>query len=377
MSLGVILGATLGTIVGSTILLGVVIFLLLWLLPYDSALVPPVEYDPTPTPALDDSLWETPEYRRTTLFFRAATGERLGAWLYEPKKNTGVPPPVVIMAHGIGLQKDMGLHSYAHTFATRGLACLVFDYRTFGNSEGLPRNWASPKRYIQDWLSAIDFAQTGIEGRVDPARIALWGTSYSGGHVIVAAARRSKAVRAVSSQVPHLNGWDAGMEVLKRRGVATMARMGWAWAQDAVKTSLGGTPGYIISASTRPEDFALMEAEKFVIDGWHGLKPKAVVGGWKNRMRVNIIMETEFYFPDRWAKSVQCPMLLAAGREDVLCPYRSAVRMAKSNPLIELLPLECGHYEPYGPNDIHDKLKAKQADFLLKNLQHDCATAVA
>ncbi len=107
MSVEVILGATLGTIVGSSVLLGLVIFLLLWLLPYDRALVPPVEYDPTPTPALDDSLWETPEYRRTTLFFRATTGERLGAWLYEPKKNTGVPPPVVIMAHGIGLQKDM------------------------------------------------------------------------------------------------------------------------------------------------------------------------------------------------------------------------------------------------------------------------------
>lgn len=70
------------------------------------------------------------------------------------------------------------------------------------------------------------------------------------------------------------------MEVLKKRGVGTMARMGWAWAQDAVKTSLGGKPGYILAASTRPEDFALMEAEKFVIDGWHALEPKAVVVGF-------------------------------------------------------------------------------------------------
>lgn len=43
--------------------------------------------------------------------------------------------------------------------------------------------------------------QTGIEGRVDPSRIALWGTSYSGGHVIVAAAKKGKAIRAVTSQV--------------------------------------------------------------------------------------------------------------------------------------------------------------------------------
>lgn len=67
------------------------------------------------------------------------------------------------------------------------------------------------------------------------------------------------------------------MEVLKKRGVATMARMGWAWAQDAVKTSLGGQPAYIVSASTRPQDFALMQADKFVIDGWHSLAPEKLV----------------------------------------------------------------------------------------------------
>lgn len=100
-------------------------------------------------------------------------------------------------------------------------------------------------------------------------------------------------------------------------------------------------------------------------------------GGWKNRMRANIIMETEFYFPDWYASAVKCPVLLAAGRDDVLCPYRSAVRMAKKNPLIELLTLECGHYEPYGPNKFHDDLKAKQADFLAKHLQQECPSAVA
>jgi hypothetical protein len=107
MSVAVTIGAAVGSIIGSSLLLGGVIYLLLLLLPYDKAMVAPVEYDPTPTPALDDALWDNPAYRRTTLFFRAVTGERLGAWLYEPKRNTGVPPPVVIMAHGIGLQKDM------------------------------------------------------------------------------------------------------------------------------------------------------------------------------------------------------------------------------------------------------------------------------
>jgi hypothetical protein len=67
------------------------------------------------------------------------------------------------------------------------------------------------------------------------------------------------------------------MEVLKKRGVGAMARLGWAWAQDFVKTSLGGAPGYINSASTDAKDLALMEADKFVVDGWHGLRPDNIM----------------------------------------------------------------------------------------------------
>jgi cephalosporin-C deacetylase-like acetyl esterase len=38
-------------------------------------------------------------------------------------------------------------------------------------------------------------------------RIALWGTSFAGGHTVVAAAQLDKgAIKAVISQVPHMNG---------------------------------------------------------------------------------------------------------------------------------------------------------------------------
>lgn len=50
------------------------------------------------------------------------------------------PPPVVVMGHGLGSQKDMGLHPYAEQFAAAGLAVLVFDYRGFGGSDGWPRH---------------------------------------------------------------------------------------------------------------------------------------------------------------------------------------------------------------------------------------------
>lgn len=39
---------------------------------------------------------------------------------------------------------------YAESFAARGIATLVFDYRTFGGSDGMPRNLVDPFRCVRD-----------------------------------------------------------------------------------------------------------------------------------------------------------------------------------------------------------------------------------
>ena len=66
-------------------------------------------------------------------------------------------PPIIVGAHGIAGQKDMGLEPFAEFFATKGMAVLLFDYRNFGGSEGEPRNWVSPNRHLQDWAAALDY----------------------------------------------------------------------------------------------------------------------------------------------------------------------------------------------------------------------------
>lgn len=67
--------------------------------------------------------------------------------------------PVVIMGHGIGGQKDMALHGFANRFASAGIAAVIFDYRTFGGSDGEPRHWVSPTRHLEDWDAAIKHVQ--------------------------------------------------------------------------------------------------------------------------------------------------------------------------------------------------------------------------
>lgn len=67
------------------------------------------------------------------------------------------------MAHGIGAQKEMGLHEFAATFAENGLAVFVIDYRCFGGSSGEPRNHASPKRHVADIVASVEYVKVRKE----------------------------------------------------------------------------------------------------------------------------------------------------------------------------------------------------------------------
>ena len=46
---------------------------------------------------------------------------------------------MIVMAHGLGGTRRMRLTAFAERFVAEGYACLVFDYRYFGDSEGQPR----------------------------------------------------------------------------------------------------------------------------------------------------------------------------------------------------------------------------------------------
>jgi pimeloyl-ACP methyl ester carboxylesterase len=108
------------------------------------------------------------EFDRHDISFSSA-GQPCRGWLYLPA--AAGPHPVIVMAHGFGAVKEMGLDRFAERFAQAGYACLVFDYRHFGSSAGEPRQLLHIERKLQDWASAITFAR-GFDGN----RVGLWGT---------------------------------------------------------------------------------------------------------------------------------------------------------------------------------------------------------
>ena len=139
-------------------------------------------------------------------------GVRCAADLYLPE-GAGSPVPCVVMGHGGSGTKRLGLPAYASKFADGGIAALVLDYRGFGASEGEPRQVIDVDGQRDDYRAALRHVR-GLRD-VDARRVALWGTSLSGGHVLAVAAT-DPGVAAVVSQVPVIDGMHRGRTLRQR-----------------------------------------------------------------------------------------------------------------------------------------------------------------
>src|SRR6201996_470243 len=163
--------------------------------------------------------------------------DRISAWLYRPAGDgSEVKAPLLVMAHGLGAVRTMRLDAYAERFCAAGYACLVFDYRNFGDSAGAPRQLLDVRMQLQDWMVAVAYART-LPG-VDANRIGLWGTSFSGDHVIATAARLP-GIAAVVAQCPFTDS----VASLGAVDLLISARLTALAARDLITARFGGGPG--------------------------------------------------------------------------------------------------------------------------------------
>ncbi len=130
-------------------------------------------------------------------------GDTCRGWLVTPDKGKG-PFPTVVMAGGWCYVKEIVMPNYADFFVKEGFAALVFDYRNFGASDGKVRQHLDPWWQIEDYRNAISYAETLPE--VDKDRIAAWGISYSGGHVLIVGALDPR-VKCIVSTIPVVDGY--------------------------------------------------------------------------------------------------------------------------------------------------------------------------
>ncbi|KAF2479889.1 Alpha/Beta hydrolase protein [Neohortaea acidophila] len=154
--------------------------------------------------------------------FQTIDGVTLRGWLFTPNATTR-GAPCLVMAHGWTALKEMDLDAFAAYFVQAlPITCLVYDNRGFGTSDtlaGAPRHEIVPSQQQSDYSDAITYAQSLPE--VDPEKIAIWGSSYSGGHVLYVGAV-DRRVKAVLCQVPLTDGWSNFHRLIRPDFVASM-----------------------------------------------------------------------------------------------------------------------------------------------------------
>lgn len=278
-------------------------------------------------------------------------GEQLAAYLYRPSA-TG-PVPCVVMAHGFSGTRDDALPGYAEAFRDAGYAVLLFDYRHFGASTGQPRQLLDIARQQDDYRAAVDWARHA-DG-VDPDRIVLWGSSFSGGHVIVVAAGDPR-IAAVISQAPYTDS----VPVIRRMPKGNLVRAVAAAVRDQAGAVRGRTP-VLIPAAGPPGTFAAM-TEPDALSGFTAMVPPESL--WRNEIAARVMLRLPLFRPVRLAGRLSMPVLFCVCDTDTTTPPQSTVAAAGRAPRGELRRYPYGHFAIYAD----PKVKADQVAFLRRVL---------
>lgn len=271
-----------------------------------------------------------------------SAGERCAAW-HLPANSDELPDaagrPCVVMAHGFGGTRDTALLPYAEGFAAAGLDVLLFDYRGFGASSGMPRQRVSYRGQRADYHAAVAAARA-LEG-VDPDRIVLWGTSYSGGHVIAVAAADAR-IAAVLSLTPASDGLAVLLEMLRHDGPGRVARLVGAGLRDLVHAATGRPPVLVPTVGPAGSDA--------VIANDAGAEAYPAIAGptWRNAVCARSALGVGLNRPITRAGQIRCPVLIQIAEHDTVVPPAAAETTARrGGPGTEVRRYAADHFDVY------------------------------
>ena len=278
---------------------------------------------------------------REDVEFRAEDGVLLRGWHYAPDGVEG-PAPLVVMAHGFSAVKEHLLDDYAEHFSAGGLGVLVYDNRNLGASEGTPRGEIDPWQQIRDYRTAITWAST--QPWTDPERIGIWGSSYSGGHVLVVGAL-DRRVRCVVSQVPLVSGLANARRLIRADAFAGLRA---AFDADRAARYAGQSPGMIqVAYEKDPAEMAALPTEDTHDFFFGPIQDRAPA--WRNEVTLRSVEMFVEYEPGAYIADISpTPLMIVVAAKDHLTvadltlEYYERAREPK-----KLLVLPVPHFDAY------------------------------
>jgi len=298
----------------------------------------------------------SPDAQITREEVRFQSGEtECAAVLLRPDAADDVP--CVVLGHGFGAVKEGGLIRSGERFAEAGYASLAFDYRYFGESGGEPRQLLDISKQLDDWQAAVAFAR-GQAG-IDPDRIAIWGSSFGGGHVWDVAASDPRIAAAIS-QVPYIDG----VKTLLGLGPVHSLRLTVAALADFASGLIGRGPRRIAIVG-RPGSTAAMTTPD-ALPGYSSIYDPEFE--WRNEFVSRVALKMPLYRPGRRAPSLGCPILVQVASDDAITPPGPAIEAAGNAPKGELITYAgLGHFDIYRGEPFEQAL-SDQLDFLGRHL---------
>ena len=294
---------------------------------------------------------------RTDITFHSGDDWCAG-WLYRPEGFEG-PRPLMVMAHGFSGTKELRLPAYAERFCAAGIGVLLFDYRHFGSSGGKPRQLLDISRQHADFRRALAYARD--LDWVDPERVGLFGSSFSGGHVLAVGAA-DRRVAAIVSQCPFTDG----LATLPALGRKTIMQVTVAGLRDQVTALRRGAP-YYIPAAAPPGSLGVMTTDDS-LSGMTRIAEQSVDAHWDNRVAARITLRIGMYRPGLKAAKLPCPALFCITDQDSVAPAERTAKLAARGPRNEIKRYPIGHFDIY-LGEHWERAVADQTEFLVRTLK--------
>ncbi len=289
---------------------------------------------------------------REDISFQSA-GLTLRGWLYRPD---GAPAasPVIVMSHGFSAVKEQGLPAFAERFRAAGFVVLLFDYRHLGTSDGDDRGRIIPQEQHDDLRAALSYA-SGLDG-VDSERIGVWGSSYSGGHVLFVGALDPR-IKCIVAQVPAIS---ISRSLIAMAGAEGFKAYLGLFAADHAARQSGNPGGRIPIVAPQGEPAVLSTADSYA---WFMANGAGDAKNWVNHTSIESVARMAEYMPAAFIDlAAPKPLLIIAGETDSLIPVeqvREAFARAGEPKRLDVHP--CGHFDFYPGGAFHEQA-ASSAD---------------
>lgn len=243
--------------------------------------------------------------------FRSEGLQLIGHLYFPPDFRLDIVYPALIISGSWTTVKEQMSGLYAKKLAENGFITLAFDFRNFGESEGLPRYYENPALKVQDIRNAVSYLYRLAP--VNKDRIGAFGVCAGGMYTLMTAVQDNR-IRSVVTSASWLHDSEAVKMLYGKEGVRKKMSAALKAKQ---RFAEHGVTDYVPAISTVDSEAAMygyydyyLNSARGAIDEWSA--DKFAVMSWEDWLLAD---------PMPTARKLVCPTLMIHSDGAVLPQY--------------------------------------------------------